>query len=86
LKKLESFETPKTLTTKGFKQYMRTLGLVFNDIRLVLASNLHALHRDGRISLKNLLKGAVSPVNPFKLFELIFKLEIKHHETLTEAI
>ena len=44
-------EVKKPKTLKVFYKFMTMIGLVFADVKLVLASNLNALEQDGRITL-----------------------------------
>ena len=50
-----SFEEEKPKTLKSIYNLMNYLGRIFLDVRLVLAANLVALEKDGRITLKELL-------------------------------
>ena len=62
---------------------MHYLGKIFLDVRLVLAANLVALEKDGRIELEELLeqeKGSLTEASD--LMKLMFKLDLKHSESL----
>ena len=62
---------------------MNYLGRIFIDVRLVLAANLVALEKDGRITLQELLgqtKGPLTDTND--LMKLMFRLEMKHKESV----
>ena len=62
--------------------------MIFYDLRLALACNLDAVWNDGRTSLHQLLAMRTLPrsfQDPVSLFTLLFKLEHRYKDHLTEA-
>ena len=65
---------------KLLEQYKKRIAYIYEDIKLILLSNLDALARDGRMSLKELLDASAHKTrdrfpDPIYLYKNLFILD-----------
>ena len=69
--------------------YKKRISLIYKDIKFVLLSNLEALIRDGRTSLKELFEARVAKtkkdsINPIDLYKTLVSLDKEFDGEATE--
>ena len=77
------------MALKLLESYKKRVSIIYDDIKLVLLSNLDALARDGRMSLKDLTEARLindknGLFDPIELYKTLLSLDQSFKESITK--